>query len=118
MKLRIRGNTLRYRLTQGEVAALAEGRPVAEEVTFGDGRFTYDIIVEEGAPALDARASAWRISLVLPRATAREWNASDEVGLTAETASGIKLLVEKDFACLKPRVGEEDADAFPNPAAC
>ncbi len=118
MKLRIRGNTLRYRLTQGEVTALAEGRPVAEEVNFGDGRFTYEIVPQDGAPGLDARASAWRISVVVPGATAREWNESNEVGLSGETASGIKLLVEKDFACLKPRVGEEDADAFPNPAAC
>ncbi|HKA89305.1 MAG TPA: hypothetical protein VKE22_16675 [Haliangiales bacterium] len=118
MKLRIRGNTLRYRLTQGEVAALAEGRAVAEEVNFGNGLFTYEILPEDGASGLDARASAWRISVVVPGATARQWNASDDVGLSAETSSGIKLLVEKDFACLKPRAGEDDADAFPNPGTC
>jgi hypothetical protein len=117
MKLRIRGNTLRYRLTQGEVAALAEGRAVVEEVVFGEGRFTYEIVAGKGAPGMDVHASAWRISVVIPGELARAWGESEEVGLSAD-ANGIKLVVEKDFACLKPRAGEEDADAFPNPGTC
>jgi hypothetical protein len=27
----------------------------------------------------------------------------------------LQILVEKDFACLTPRKGEDDGDAFPNP---
>jgi len=43
----------------------------------------------------------------------------DEVSLQAEQPLGdgenLKLLVEKDFRCLSPREGEDDADLFPNP---
>ncbi|MGH8167708.1 MAG: DUF7009 family protein [Woeseiaceae bacterium] len=27
----------------------------------------------------------------------------------------LSILVEKDFACLAPREGEDDSDKFPNP---
>jgi hypothetical protein len=115
MKLRIRGNTLRFRLTQGEVESLAQGRAVQESVELGGEPFVYEVIPEEKAPALTARSSAWRISLVMPAGMAREWHGSQQVGKEGETATGCKLLIEKDFACLQPRGPDEDADAFPNP---
>jgi hypothetical protein len=29
----------------------------------------------------------------------------------------LKILVEKDFACLAPREGEDESDMFPHPKA-
>jgi hypothetical protein len=41
------------------------------------------------------------------------------VGFEAEQSTGgserLRILVEKDWACLTARDGEEDVDAFPNP---
>ena len=108
MKLRIRGNSLRLRLSRGEVAELAER-----------GRVDDGIVCADDASVLSARIGAGSIVVTLPTSLARAWAASDDVGLEAEQPIGggevLRLLVEKDFACLTARTGEDDGDAFPNP---
>jgi len=122
MKLRIRGNSLRLRLSRGEVAELAERGRVDDGIAFGsepEARLGYGIVCSDDASALSARYGAATIVVTLPRSVARTWAASDEVSLEAEQPIGggevLRLLVEKDFACLQPRTGEDDGDAFPNP---
>ena len=51
---------------------------------------------------------------------ANQWTESEQVAIKQEQNIGdgrtLLLLIEKDFACLKPRSGkDEDADAFPHP---
>jgi hypothetical protein len=62
-----------------------------------------------------------RIELALPADTVRRWAESETVAIEGEqpAADGrrLRILVEKDFACLKERPGEDDADAFPNPTS-
>ena len=47
------------------------------------------------------------------------WANSDEVSLLAHqennSMNALRLLIEKDFACLITREGEDDSDAYPNP---
>jgi hypothetical protein len=49
------------------------------------------------------------------------WASSEQVSITGEQQhnNGDKLviLVEKDFACLAPREGEDESDMFPHPQA-
>ncbi len=122
MKLRIRGNSLRLRLSQGEVNALAvEGR-VEDAIAFAPGsRLVYALTVSDDAAAPGARLDGARIEVTLPASAARAWTSSDRVGIEAEQpldgGAVLRILVEKDFACLAPRKGEDDADAFPNPSA-
>jgi hypothetical protein len=119
MKLRMRGNSLRLRLTQSEVNDLVALGSVEEETAFGpQARLTYAIVLgEESAVSASFDAGASRVTV--PSAEARAWATSDRVAIEGEqaTADGepLRLLVEKDFACLKPRTGEDDRDAFPNP---
>lgn len=122
MKLRIRGNTLRLRLSRGEVKALAESGAVREEIAFGSAateRLGYAIVASDEAKATSARLTGGSVEVLVPRTLAREWAANETVGLEAEQAIGgglsLSILVEKDFACLTPRKGEDDTDAFPNP---
>lgn len=122
MKLRIRGNTLRLRLSRGEVNALAERGEVREGIAFGSAaseRLGYAIVALEEAEKTSARLSTGSIEVLVPRALAREWAANETVGFEADQALGaglsLHILVEKDFACLTPRKGEDGADAFPNP---
>lgn len=125
MKLRIRGNSLRLRLTRGEVAALAERGRVDDGIAFGSepgARLGYSIVCADDASVLSARLGGGAIVVTVPAAVARAWAASDDVSLEAEQALGgggggdvLRLLVEKDFACLQPRTDEDDGDAFPNP---
>jgi len=112
MKLRLHGDSLRLRLSQGEMAQLADTGRVEETLTFAPGQ-TLSYSLETG-PALAAAFDGQRISIMVPAAAAEHWMESNEAGI--EGASGpVKVLVEKDFRCLHS--GEEDANAFPNPMA-
>ena len=120
MKLRIRGNTLRLRLTQTEVARLgAEGR-VEERVTFAPGvALRYAVETRDGADAPRADYDDGTLRVALPAAEARRWITGDDVGIIAEQPNGsdepLRIVIEKDFACLHRE--SENADAYPNPAA-
>ena len=111
MKLRIRGDSLRLRLSQSEVATFAERGALTETTTFGPG-VTLTFAMAFG-DVIGATLTGARIVITVPAAAARAWATNEEVGLEA-TQGVLKIVVEKDFACLKPR-GEEDADAFPHP---
>jgi hypothetical protein len=121
MKLRVRGDSLRLRLTRSEVAALARDGLVEESIAFGPGRrLVYAIrSAPDGAPPVAATLDGTRIEVTLPAADVRRWAETDLVGIEGVQDAGeqrtLRVVVEKDFACLKPRPHEDDADAFPNP---
>ena len=122
MKLRIRDNSLRLRLTRTEVGALrAEGRVSAATAFPGGGTLEYAVETDEGIEDLTAAFSDGSIALRVPAADARRWADSDSVSLSAQQALGgghsLALLVEKDFACLAPREGEDESDMYPHPQA-
>ena len=119
MKLRIKGASLRLRLTQGEVRALAEAGRIEEQVPFGGGvNFTYRLSLDAAATGISARFGRGVLEVRLPEAQARAWCASQEVTLagTQEAAAQVlRISVEKDFACLAPRTDEDESDNFPHP---
>ena len=122
MKLRIRGSSVRLRLTQDEVARIAAGQSVSESSVFPGGQFRYQLSVSSTA-AIAADFSDGTMVVELPRRMAADWASGDDVSLYGEQAvDGEKLtiLVEKDFACLSPgghRESADDAGAFPHPDA-
>ncbi|NVB40950.1 hypothetical protein G6O69_24130 [Pseudenhygromyxa sp. WMMC2535] len=121
MKLRIRADSLRLRLTQSEVRQLrAEGR-VSEVIHFGPGRaLEYALVASEAAEHPQARYEGALVEVSLPLALAHTWAEGDAVSIRHEQAlpeGALSLLIEKDFQCLAPREGEDDGDAFPNPQA-
>jgi hypothetical protein len=112
MKLRLNDNELRLRLSQSEVASFGESGRIAAEVKFASGILSYSLESAERASATFENGS---IRIALPEAQVRHWIDCDETGI--ETTSGpLRILVEKDFACLH-RDADENADAFPNPLA-
>jgi len=122
MKLRIRDNSLRLRLTRGEVDALIREGKVLAHVRFSpEDRLLYALAQAPDATRVSARFAQGELLVVVPSPMARSWAASEEVGMEAEQAIGaegvLRILIEKDFACLKPREGEDDLDAFPHPKA-
>lgn len=115
MKLRIRGDSLRLRLTRSEVRALRETGSVIETIHFGPSALHYELrSAEVDAPIAEFDGS--QVVVSLPRARANAWADGDEVGIAA-TQGGLALLIEKDFQCLAPRKGEDDSDTFPHPGA-
>jgi 3-methyladenine DNA glycosylase Mpg len=112
MKLRIRGNSLRLRLSQKEVAQLGEQGRVEDAISFGPSKLTY-VLTTSNVDHVGAVYDDHRIVVTLPKERAQKWTASDEVGI--ESRGEVHILVEKDWSCLKPREGEDDSDAFPHP---
>ncbi len=119
MKLRIKGPSLRLRLTQGEVRALADAGEVQEEVPFGAGvNLTYRLSCDATATRISATFAGGVLEIRIPEAAARQWCASDEVTLAAIQEAAphpLRITVEKDFACLVPRTDEDESDNFPHP---
>lgn len=121
MKLRIRGDSLRLRLTRSEVLHLDETGEVRETIHFGAGALDYVLRRGEGSAAR-ARFEGSSITVELPRATVETWARTDQVSIVADQPlpeGQLRLLIEKDFKCLAPREGtdEDDRDAFPHPGA-
>ena len=112
MKLRIRGNSLRLRLSRGEVTTLAEKGRVEDAIAFGPSKLTYALTTSE-VGHVGATYESDHIVVVIPKRRADQWASSDEVGI--ESKGELHILVEKDWSCLKPREGEDDTDAFPHP---
>ena len=120
MKLRIRGDSLRLRLTQGEVRSLRETGSVVQTTRFGPGNTLTYALVTEPRGEIVARFDAGRIEVALPLTAATAWADGDEVGLRMDQTfenGELSILVEKDFQCLAPRSGEDDDDAFPHPGS-
>ena len=123
MKLRIRGDSLRLRLTRSEVAALAtDGRVQATMHALG-GALRYAVQTRPDAELgaeLSRDGDATVVTVTLDRQAVAGWAESDQVGFEGHQDLGdgtkLALLIEKDFACLVPR-GDQDDDAYTNPAA-
>jgi hypothetical protein len=119
LKLRIQNNSIRFRLTRKEVDALRDTGRVSAAVSFADGScLEYSIETSTLTGQLRANYSAGGLAVQIPQATARQWAVTDEVSITGAQPlenGELAILVEKDFACLVPREGEDEIDLFPHP---
>ncbi len=114
MKLRIRENSIRLRLTKSEVAEFAEKGLVENQTEFGKSAFIYALKSSDSAQNLQAEFENGRIEILIPQTIAKNWTNTEEVGISGETGT-LKILIEKDFACLSEREGEDESDSFPHP---
>ena len=122
MKLRIRDNSVRLRLTRGEVDAVQETGVIRSQTGFPGGReFRYCV---ESSPASVNPAAFFsdnEITIRLPETMVLAWATTDQVSMQGEQVlddgSKLQILVEKDFACLAPRDDEVESDMFPHPDA-
>jgi hypothetical protein len=127
MKLRIRGNSLRFRLTQGEVERLlAEGK-VSESVHFSpalENRLIYSLETSPSTSKVFASFNNSEVNIAIPTAEASRWANTCQVGIEQTQSIGtemaLRIVIEKDFRCLQPRLEEDERDNFPNPeiSAC
>jgi hypothetical protein len=121
MKLRIRGNSIRLRLTRPEVELLAATGRIVESTRFpGSGRLTYAIEVASSISEPSAEFDGARICVRVPRAFAETWPTSVETGLLSQQSlpdgGTLRILIERDFECLSPRADESQEGAYANPA--
>jgi hypothetical protein len=121
VKLRIRGNSIRLRLRQGEVRRLETEGLVEERTDFGGGNYLIYALVAADVPAVAATFDGGRVVVRLPRDVAARWASTDAVGIEGSQPAGagpLKILVEKDFECIDAPADEPQDDAFPNPQRC
>jgi hypothetical protein len=118
MKLRIKGNSLRLRLSKTEVEKLAAANYLEELTSFGNNTFRYALHTTDGANELYADFDGSRITVFIPEPFIKDWAVNDVVGFNAtqqisETES-LHILVEKDFKCLDEAT-ENQQDNYENP---
>lgn len=120
MKLRIKGDSLRFRIARSEVARLAEEGRIEETVHFGaeeSARLTYAVERTNQSEAVRVRYRQGELCVLLSEKAADEWIRGEEVGIYGSIAFGqgaLELSIEKDFACLD-RSDADNVDTFPHP---
>lgn len=120
MKIRIKNNSIRLRLTQSEVEDIRINKRVTAGTVFPGGhRFVYTVETSTTGTCPEATFSDNEIRVSLPMGDVLSWATSGEVSLAGEQKLDdgelLKILVEKDFACLAPRPGEDETDMYPHP---
>ena len=119
MKIRIRGNSIRLRLTQGEVELLSSGQPIKESTRFSLVRTLEYAVQPWHLNIIEATFENHGLTVSVPADMIAQWADSNDEGIYGEQKNGtdtsLKIAIEKDFACLKPRDGEDESDHFPNP---
>jgi hypothetical protein len=114
MKIRIKGNSVRYRLTRTDVERFAAEGVIKEETHIGDKVLSY-ILQRGNGDAISAEYINDTITVYMPLKMADEWTRTDRVGFENE-AGPLSVYIEKDFKCLD-NVAEGQSDNYPNPLA-
>ena len=114
MKIRIKGNSIRYRLTKGDVETFSENGYIEERANFGNQTLIY-ALQQYGNDSLSANFEDNKITLYMPAIMANEWWLTNRVGFEHRENESF-LLIEKDFKCLD-NVAEDQSDNYPNPLA-
>lgn len=118
MKLRIKGNTIRFRLSKCEVADFAEQNTISETTNFPSNKFNYSLVADAKLDYTDVSFIDSNLIINLPLETAKRWTDSNEVGIYLNISTGegktLQLIIEKDFKCLDETI-EDQSDNYENP---
>ena len=120
MKLRIKGNSLRLRVSPSEVTRLLETGRIEETIHLSpdqNARLTYALEHTSQSPAITVIYMPQQVTVVVSSSAARHWAEGQDIGIYGETSTAggsLELAVEKDFACLD-KGAAENSDTFPNP---
>lgn len=118
MKIRIKGNSVRFRLTQSEVLKLCTSNYIEEKVAFHNQDFIYAIEVKDMPNDLSIAYESNKMTLYFSEKESKTWYDSERITykdiLKQPNQVEIALLLEKDFVCLD-HTEEDQSDNYPNP---
>ena len=118
MKLRIKANSLRIRLTRSEVEKLANTGYLEEQTIFANNKFIYALQSVDDANELSATLASNKITMFVPKKLINGWPENNVVGFNAKMPlaenESLFLLLEKDFVCLDETT-EDQSDNYENP---
>jgi len=118
MKIRIKGNSVRIRLTRSEVDQFGKEGYIEDCTEFGTNTLTYALQRSTTGDTLAATFEDNKITMLMPETMATVWTNTERVGYDSQmdTTDGKKLylLLEKDFKCLDETT-EDQSDNYENP---
>jgi hypothetical protein len=114
MKIRIKGNSLRFRLTRVDLLSLTETGYVEDKIDFIGKSLFYGLEIKSDGD-LSVTFSNNAITLFMPEFMMQDWENEDRIGFESHDGK-VHLLVEKDFTCLD-KVNEDQSNNYPNPLA-
>ena len=120
MKIRIKGSSIRLRLTKKEIDNFGSIGYLEEKTEFGNSSLQYALAVDKDVTELCADFHNSKITVRVPENIMKEWITTDIVGFENKmkngSEKGLFILIEKDFVCLD-NTFEDQSDNYPNPNA-
>lgn len=118
MKIRIKGNSLRLRLSKTDVARITTVGYLEERTLFGPRTFIYALQRTDEGDALTADFDGGKITMYVPQSLIIDWEVNDvitfENSMEVSDSEQLHLLLEKDFQCIDNSI-EDQSDNFVNP---
>ena len=122
MKLRIKGDSLRFRLLKSEVVELHSIGRIQEAVHFSryfqSDKLIYAIERSQQLDDIEVLHKPQELLVQVPASVIEHWATGEDVGIYSDLplADGdtLAVVIEKDFACLD-RSDEDNRDTFENP---
>ncbi|WP_158822700.1 hypothetical protein [Granulicella sp. S156] len=123
MKLRLKGNSIRLRVTRSELARLQAGERIQETIRFSvdpNARLVYVLEVGSHSQPVTTVFVDQQIVVSVSQDQLASWSGEHQVGIYAslpvDETTVLEVSIEKDFACLDLS-DEDNADTFANPLA-
>jgi hypothetical protein len=122
MKIRIKGASLRLRLSRPEVERLIREGEITETTPFpGSSSLQYTLRRSLEGEGIDAAFHEGIITVMVPASLTTGWDTDDRIGFEANVplqgGSSLFVLIEKDFQCLDD-TSEDQSQNYPNPKVC
>ena len=119
MKIRIKGNSLRIRVSKTEVDIFCKDGMLEEKTDFGTSSFSYKLQLTNTGENLDADFQHGVVTLYVPGSFIKDWDTNQTVGFSHNKplpgGDHLFLLLEKDFKCIDNTMMEDQSDNFDNP---
>jgi hypothetical protein len=123
MKLRMKKNSIRLRVTRSELARLQAHEFIQESVRFAsapDAELCYLLRSDAQIQPVTVTYASQQIVVSLSQEQLASWSGDDQIGIYAslvvDSSTTLEVVIEKDFACLD-RSDEDNTDTFANPLA-
>lgn len=118
MKIRIKGNSIRLRLTKTDVSDLKEKGLVREKTVFNNETvFNYALFIDAKSEEINAKYAEKTIEIFLPEKEAKILTDSQEITVKNSQYNGeeggLFILIEKDLQCLDT-TSEDQSDMYEN----
>lgn len=119
MKIRIKDNSIRLRLTKTDVADLKNKSIVSCKTVISEAViFEYVLKTDANSHVISASFANQKITIILPFAEAKTLTDTNEITVKGRQDNGEKdglyLLIEKDLQCLD-ETEESQGDMYENP---